>query len=134
MSLATQSGPLVEPNDILIMQLFPHLLLQVEVMVNVEDQPFPLLVVVVVRVLLVTFRDVAIGTHLGKAEGSAGRDTEGRGSEMKSYTAPKQVEAQDRAAGQGCLPVALHGHPKWTRLQKEASESLISSQMPPWEA
>lgn len=71
MSLATQSGSLVEPNDILIVQLFPHLLLQVEVMVNVEDQPFPLLVVVVVRVLLVTFRDVAIGTHLvTEVEGS----------------------------------------------------------------
>lgn len=80
MALATQSGSLVEPNDILIVKLFPHLLLQVEVMVNVEDQTFPLLVVVVVRVLLVTFRDVAIGTHLGKAEGSVGRDTEGRGS------------------------------------------------------
>lgn len=48
MALATQSGSLVEPNDILIVKLFPHLLLQVEVMVNVEDQTFPLLVVVVV--------------------------------------------------------------------------------------
>lgn len=80
MALATQSRSLVELNDILIMKLFPDLLLQVEVMINVEDQTFPLLVVVMIRVLLVTFRDVAIGTHLRKMEGSVGRDTKNRGS------------------------------------------------------
>lgn len=63
MALGTLSGSLVELHDVLIMKPFPHLLLQVEVMVNVEDQAFPLLVIVVIRVLLVTFCDVAIGTH-----------------------------------------------------------------------
>lgn len=69
MALGTLSGSLVELHDVLIMKPFPHLLLQVEVMVNVEDQAFPLLVIVVIRVLLVTFCDVAIGTHLGKTRG-----------------------------------------------------------------
>lgn len=69
MALSTQSGSLVELHDVLIMKPFPHLLLQVEVMVNVEDQAFPLLVIVVIRVFLVTFCDVAIGTHLGKTRG-----------------------------------------------------------------
>lgn len=43
-----QSGSLVKFHDILIMKPFPHLLLQVEVMVNVENQTFPLLVIVVI--------------------------------------------------------------------------------------
>lgn len=80
MALAIQSGSLVKLHDILIMELFPHLLLQVEVVVNVENQTFPVLVVVVIRVLLMTLCDVAIGTHLGKTEGSLGRGTKDRAS------------------------------------------------------
>lgn len=72
MALATQSGSLVKLHDILIMKPFPHLLLQIEVMVNVENQTFPLLVIVVIRVLLVPLRDVAIGTDLGKMQGYQG--------------------------------------------------------------
>ena len=80
MALATQSGPLVKLHDILVVKLFPDLLLQVEVVVSVENQTFPVLVIVVIRVLLVTLRDVAIGTHLGKTEGSLGRGTKDGGS------------------------------------------------------
>lgn len=80
MALATQSGSLVKLHDILIVKLFPHLLLQVEVMVSVENQTFPVLVIVVIRVLLMTLCDVAIGTHLGKMEGSLGRGTKDGGS------------------------------------------------------
>lgn len=80
MALATQSGSLVKLHDVLIVKLFPHLLLQVEVMVSVENQTFPVLVIVVIRVLLMTLRDVAIGAHLGKMEGSLGKGTEDGGS------------------------------------------------------
>lgn len=80
MALSTQPGPLVKLNDILIVKLFPHLLLQVEVMVSVENQTFPVLVIVVIRVLPMTLRDVAIGTQLGKMEGSLGRGTNDGGS------------------------------------------------------
>lgn len=48
MTLATQSGSLVKLHDILIVKLFPHLLLQVEVVVSVENQTFPVLVIVVI--------------------------------------------------------------------------------------
>lgn len=65
-----QSGSLVKLHDILIMKPFPHLLLQAEVVVDVENQTFPVLVIVVIRVLLVALGDVAIGTDLGKMQGS----------------------------------------------------------------
>lgn len=80
MAFATQSGSLVELHDIIVMKLFPHLLLQVEVVVNVENQTFPLRVIVVIRVLLMALRDVAIGAHLGEMEGSLGRGTRNGGS------------------------------------------------------
>lgn len=75
-----QSGSHVKFHYILIMKPFPHLLLQVEVMVNVENQLFPILVIVVIRVLLVPLGDVAIGTDLGKMQGSLGRATRDGGS------------------------------------------------------
>lgn len=65
-----QSGSLVKLHDILIMKPFPHLLLQAEVVVDVENQTFPVLVIVVIRVFLVALGDVAIGTDLGKMQGS----------------------------------------------------------------
>lgn len=75
-----QSGSQVKFNYILIMKPFPQLLLQVEVMVNVENQLFPVLVIVVIRVLLVPLCDVAIGTDLGKRQGSLGRASRDGGS------------------------------------------------------
>jgi len=102
MALATSSGSLVKLHDILIMKLFPHLLLQVEVVVSVENEAFPVLVIVVIRVLLVALRDVAIGTHLGKMESSLGRGTkDGGSSERCRGQFPHREGAQGRDASRG---------------------------------
>lgn len=62
------------------MKPFPHLLLQVEVVVNVENQTFLVPVIVVIRVFLVPLGDVAVGTDLGKMQDSLGRGTRDGGS------------------------------------------------------
>lgn len=56
------------------MEVFPHSALQIEVMIGVEDQAFPFLVVIVIRVFLVAICDIAIGTHLEKPEGLSGSE------------------------------------------------------------
>lgn len=82
-------------------------------MVSVENQTLPVLVIVAIQILLMTPHDVAIGTHLGKMEGSLGRGTRDGGSQVKYRTQfPNGEGAQDRNASQDSSGVTLHGGPE----------------------
>lgn len=59
-----RSLPHVEIDEASLVQLLPHLQLQLHVVVDVEDQAMEALVVVVVRVVLIIGGDEAIRIHL----------------------------------------------------------------------